>query len=165
MTARTALHRALATAAAGAALLGLAAPAANAGENQQLTFPADALLGGYGNFCTEDPFVSVEGTIHVVGHVVGDPTGYDYLLGAHYNTQGVSAIGASGTKYTVTNLNNTVEHLHQTGAYESTGEVSLRVMSRNSEQNTLIHEIIHTTTNANGETTADFLHGGFDCTG
>jgi hypothetical protein len=164
LTTRIALRRALAAAAAGAALFA-AAPAANAGENEQASFPAELFLGGYGNICNGDPFVAVEGTIHIVGHVVGDPVSNNYRQGIHFNTQGVTAIGASGTVYTVTNISNNIENLHPTGAREFTGEVSLRAVSRGSEENTQIHEIIHMTTNANGETTADVLQGSAECRG
>lgn len=164
MISRKAIRRALACAAAGATLA--LVPAADAGENQQATLPAELFLGGFGNPCNGESFVNVQGNIHIVAQVVGDTTTNDYHQVVHFNTQSVTAVGAiTGTKYTLTNSNNNVENVHPESARAFTGEVTLQAISRNSIENFQIHDIVHFTTNANGEPTATVIGGHADCRG
>jgi hypothetical protein len=167
LTSRKALRRALACAAAGAAALALVVPAADAGEHVQLSLPADQFFSAdFANPCNGETLVNVTGTVHFVGHVQGDPTTADSRQGIHFNTQGVSAIGAiTGDRYTITDSSNTIENVKPEAARAFTGEVTLQAVSRSSTENFQIHDIVHFTTNANGDTTAVVIGGHADCRG
>jgi hypothetical protein len=140
------------------------APVASAGEHINLTIPADQFFSPeFANLCQPEPLV-VEGNIHIVGHVQGDPTTADFREGVHFNTQGVSAVGqVSGLRYSVSEVSHSTENVKS--ASEFTGVLTLNVVSQGSGENSQLTDVIHFTTNANGEFTATVIGGHFHCNG
>jgi hypothetical protein len=165
MTARPAIRRALACLAAGAALLAVSPVSAGA-ETINETIPADQFFtADFGSFCTFENILVDRGTVHIVGQL-SDPDAANQHQKIHFNTQGVSGIGTtSGDRYSISEVSNNLENIHFTGAREFTAETTLNVVSRGGTENFQVHGLIHSTTNANGETTADFFGGHADCRG
>jgi hypothetical protein len=142
------------------------ASAAGAAPAQQLTIPADEFFTpDFGSVCTGENILVDRGSIHVVGQL-SDPDAANQHQKIHFNTQGVSGVGTtSGDRYSISEVSNTLENVHSTGASEFTGETTLNVVSRGGAENFQIHEVVHFTTNANGQTTAEVINGHAECRG
>lgn len=166
MTSRSAFRRVLACLAAGAATLSVVS-AAGAAPAEQFSFPADQFFSpDFGSLCTNENILVDRGTIHIVGQV-SDPDANNTHQKIHFNTQNVSGVGTvSGDRYSISQVNNTLENVHfATGAREFTGETTLNVVGRGGAENFVVHQIVHFTTNANGEATAVVIGGRADCNG
>jgi hypothetical protein len=166
LTSRPAFRRVLACLVAGGAMLS-AVSAAGAAPAEQLSLPADQFFSpDFGSLCTNENILVDRGTIHIVGQV-SDPDANNTHQKIHFNTQGVSGVGTvSGERYSISQVSNNLENVHfATGAREFTGETTLNVVSRGGAENFQIHQIVHFTTNANGEDTAVVIGGHADCRG
>jgi hypothetical protein len=151
---------------AGAATLSVV-PAAGAAPAEQLTLPANEFFSpDFGSICTEENILVDQGTIHIVAQL-SDPDANNTHTKIHFNTQSVSGVGTvSGERYSISQVSNNLENVHfATGAREFTGETTLNVVSRGGTENFQIHQIVHFTTNANGELTAVVIGGHADCRG
>jgi hypothetical protein len=165
LTARPALRRTFACLAAGAALT--AAAPAGAAPAEQATFPAqDFFTPEFGSLCTNENILVDRGTIHLVGQLSDEGANNTHQK-IHFNTTNVSGVGTvSGIRYSISQVSNNLENVHfATGAREFTGETTLNVVSRGGTQNFVVHQIVHFTTNANGEETAIVIGGHADCKG
>jgi hypothetical protein len=166
LTSRPAFRRALACLTAGAALL-CVVPAAGAAPTEQLTLPADQFFTpDFGSLCTNENILVDSGTIHIVGQLSDEGANNTHQK-IHFNTQSVSGVGTvSGERYSISQVSNNLENVHfATGAREFTGETTLNVVSRGGTENFVVHQIVHFTTNANGEETAVVIGGHADCRG
>jgi hypothetical protein len=166
MTARPAIRRAIACVAAGAAVLAVA-PAADAAGAEQLTLPADQFFTpDFGSLCSGENILVDQGTIHIVGQLSDEDANNTHQK-IHFNTQSVSGVGTtSGERYSISQVSNNLENVHfATDAREFTGETTLNVVSRGGTENFQVHQIVHFTTNANGEDTAVVIGGHADCRG
>jgi hypothetical protein len=88
-----------------------------------------------------------------------------HVLG-HLNSQQLTGIGVpSGTRYNVNFINNSIFNARIGGANITTLETMMNVVSRASGENSQIQTVLHTTINANGETTSQFQNFHVHCTG
>lgn len=117
------------------------------------------------NLCNGDE-IQLQGTLHLVvqGEFVEDAE-RQHVRG-HLNSQQLTGIGVpSGTRYNVNFINNSIFNARIGGANITTLETMMNVVSRASGENFQIQTVLHTTINANGETTSEFQNFHVHCTG
>src|SRR4051794_25460803 len=143
------------------------APASAGAETINQTIPAEDFFSTdpetpFVNLCNGE-LLGAEGDVHVVGRLNRDPDGPDYR-GIHLNTQGVAAVGlTTGTRYSVTEVGNTILNANPGAASVTTVVFTLDVISHGSGENFRAVDIVHFTVNANGEPTATVTGGHADC--
>lgn len=82
---------------------------------------------------------------------------------AHVNTQQITGIGLSGQLYNVDLISNNISNAQVDGANVMTAEVMMNVVALGSADNSQLQTVLHVTTNANGETTAQFQNFHVHC--
>ena len=126
--------------------------------------PADEIQGA--NLCNFEQ-IQLQGTLHFVvqgGEVADAPRQHAVN---HLNSQRLTGIGlTTGQLYNVNFITNNVFNAWIDGANVTTIEAMMNVVSRGSEEeNSQIQTVLHTTINANGETTTEFQNFHVHCTG
>jgi hypothetical protein len=153
------------SAAVGVSVLALALTfASGAGAaTQNIKIPAEDFPAA--NLCNGDE-LQLQGTLHLVqqGEFVEDAE-RQHVHG-HLNSQKLTGIGVpSGTLYNVNFINNDIFNARVDGANITTLETIMNVVSRDSGENFQIQTVLHTTINANGDTTTQFQNFHVHCTG
>jgi hypothetical protein len=130
---------------------------------QNIKIPAEDFPAA--NLCNGDQ-LQLQGTLHLVqqGEFVEDAE-RQHVHG-HVNSQKLTGIGdLSGTLYNVNLINNSIFNARVDGANVTTLETIMNVVSRKSGENFQIQTVLHTTINANGDTTTQFQNFHVHCTG
>jgi hypothetical protein len=142
-----------------AALTGTSAAGA---ATQNVKIPAEDFPAA--NLCNGDELL-LQGTLHFVQQgefVEGAPR--QHVVG-HLNSQRLTGIGfPSGQRYNVDFVTNNITNARVDGANVSTIEEMMNVVSLGSGENFQIQTVLHTTINANGETTTQFQNFHVHCT-
>ena len=153
------------SAAVGVSVLALALTFASVAgaTTQNVKIPAEDFPAA--NLCNGDE-LQLQGTLHLVqqGEFVEDAE-RQHVHG-HLNSQKLTGIGVpSGTLYNVNFINNSIFNARVDGANITTLETMMNVVSRASGENFQIQTVLHTTINANGETTTQFQNFHVHCSG
>jgi len=153
------------SAAVGVSVLALALTFASVAgaTTQNVKIPAEDFPAA--NLCNGDE-LQLQGTLHLVqqGEFVEDAE-RQHVHG-HLNSQKLTGIGVpSGTVYNVNFINNSIFNARVDGANITTLETMMNVVSRASGENFQIQTVLHTTINANGETTTQFQNFHVHCSG
>jgi hypothetical protein len=152
-------------AAAGAVVLSAALTfASGAGAaTQNVKIPAEGFPAA--NLCNGDQ-LELQGTLHFVqqGEPVEDAPRQH--VSARLNSQGLTGVGVpSGQLYNVNLIQSNIFNARVDGANVTTIETMMNVVSLGSGENFQIQTVLHTTINANGETTTQFQNFHVRCNG
>lgn len=117
------------------------------------------------NPCTGE-LVKLSGTVLILVHETVDANGSTHTRLLRV-AQGVTAVGLlTGTEYQVSGPSpNSSINIGGPLPMETTFGADFHVISHGTEPNWLVHALIHTTTNANGEVTADISDFSSECRG
>jgi hypothetical protein len=130
---------------------------------QNIKIPAEGFPAA--NLCNGDQ-LELQGTLHLVqqGEPVEDAPRQHVV--AHLNGQRLTGVGVpSGQLYNVNLITNNIFNARVDGANVTTIETMMNVVSLGSGENFQIQTVLHTTINANGETTTQFQNFHVHCTG
>jgi hypothetical protein len=130
---------------------------------QNIKIPAEDFPAA--NLCNGDQ-IQLTGTLHLVqqGEFVEDAP-RQHVMG-HLNSQRLSGVGIpSGQLYKVNLVTNDIFNARVDGANVTTIETMMNVVSLGSGENFQIQTVLHTTINANGETTTQFQNFHVHCNG
>jgi hypothetical protein len=117
------------------------------------------------DLCNGDQ-VQLQGTIHLVGQGEALPDVDRQHAHTHFNSQQLSGIGTtSGDRYKVNLISQSIFNAHIDGANVTTLEVMMNVVRLGSGENSQLQTVLHTTQNANGETTTQFQNFHVHCQG
>ncbi|PLS03381.1 hypothetical protein [Neobacillus cucumis] len=105
-------------------------------------------------YCNEE-LIRLVGTLHAQTHVTLVDNKAT-LLEFHFNPQNVTGIAPNGETLHATGVTRWTEHIKGAGPYEYTFVNNYRVIGQGQTPNYLVHQVVHVTINANGETTVDF---------
>jgi hypothetical protein len=107
--------------------------------------------------------VVFEGNLHVL--ITSTVNGQNVSAKAHFQPQGLSGVGqTTGDKYQATGV--TQDHQKsslQNGQASFTFVNNFRIIGQGPGNNFLVHQVVHVTVNANGDTTADHDRFTVDC--
>src|SRR5438132_8728108 len=103
------------------------------------------------NPCTRED-VTLTGNLHVLIHITENAAG-GFEAKEHFQPQGITGIGASGTEYQGTGVTQDETSTNSEGQFESTFINNFRIISHGSSANFTVHDTVHVTFNANGELT------------
>jgi hypothetical protein len=152
---------ALGALASAAASLAFAAPGMAAGA-QSISIPFDGLT--FGNVCNGEE-VTLQGNAHFVAHGDFEQEGDTQHVFTHENFQGISGIGSFGNTYRVVDSTHSFQQSTEGAANVIAQEAQLNFVSKGKAVNFSIQTTIHTTVNANGETTSQFANFHVNCNG
>ena len=113
--------------------------------------------------CTGEP-VTLTGNLHVLIHITQNAAG-GFEAKEHFQPQGVTGVGASGTEYQGTGVTQDETSTNSEGQFESTFINNFRIISHGSSANFTVHDTVHVTFNANGDLTATVANGSVECQG
>jgi hypothetical protein len=111
--------------------------------------------------CLGEP-VLLEGTVHVVLHTTVDANG-DTRTTRHTQPMGITGVGlVSGTTYHATGV---TERVTNAGSPPSEFTVvnNFNIIGEGEALNLLVHQLVHVTTNANGDVTAEVEQDAVEC--
>jgi hypothetical protein len=106
--------------------------------------------------------VTLSGRIHTVVQDTQDAAGGTHSV-VHVNFQGIGGQGTSGARYRFTGLNTQVVTNETLGASVTTTVVSTRLVGQGPVPDQVMHLLVHTTINANGEVTASISEVQSEC--
>jgi len=130
---------------------------------QNVKIPAEGFPAA--NLCNGDQ-LELQGTLHFVqqGEPVEDAPRQH--VSARLNSQGLTGVGVpSGQLYNVNLIQSNIFNARVDGANVTTIETMMNVVSLGSGENFQIQTVLHTTINANGETTTQFQNFHVRCNG
>ena len=130
---------------------------------QNVKIPAEGFPAA--NLCNGDQ-IELQGTLHFVqqGEPVEDAP-RQHVVG-HLNSQKLTGVGVpSGQLYNVNLIQANIFNARIDGANVTTIETIMNVVSLGSGENFQIQTVLHTTINANGETTTQFQNFHVHCKG
>lgn len=96
--------------------------------------------------------VTASGTLHIVSHTTVNPDGSFHVV-SHFNPQGVSGTGdVTGDRYRGTGVTQNTFNL--TAGQTFTFANNFRFIGQGPGNNSMVHQNVHTTVNANGVVTS-----------
>jgi hypothetical protein len=113
--------------------------------------------------CTGE-LVTLTGNLHVLVHVTENAGGGTEMK-AHFQPQGITGVGESGTMYQGTGVTQTMTENSAGPQVSSTLINNFRIISHGPSDNFTVHLTVHVTVNGNGELTAEVVDTRTECAG
>jgi hypothetical protein len=117
----------------------------------------------FDNPCTGEP-VTLTGNLHVLIHITDNGAG-GFVAKEHFQPQGVTGVGATGTEYQGTGVTQDETASNPGPQFEMTFINNFRIISHGPSPNFAAHDTVHVTFNNNGDLTATVVNSSVECQG